>query len=75
MNHYYPNSINMNRLNMYPKNEYEYITNLKLFQNSLILHKINIPFDFNRISQLKFLENWALVNTLYKYFVNDNINV
>lgn len=49
--------------------------NLKLFQNSLIINKINIPFDVNRIAQLKFLENWALINTLYKCLVNDNINV
>ena len=43
--------------------------NLKLFQNALTTFRLNIPFDANKIAQLKFLENWQLVNTLYKHLV------
>lgn len=42
-----------------------------MFQNSLTLHKINILFDVGKISKLKFLENWILVNALYKHLVTN----
>jgi hypothetical protein len=55
INHYFPGSVNLNRLNLNPKNEYEYSLNLKLFQNALTLHKVTVPFDVAKISKQKFL--------------------
>lgn len=45
----------MNRLNTNPKNEYDYSLNLKMFQNALTVHKINVPFDVGKIAKQKFL--------------------
>ena len=42
-----------------------------MFQNALTLHRINILFDVGKISKLKFLENWILVNALYKHLVTN----
>ena len=66
INHYFPGTININRLNLQPKNEYDYSLNLKLFQNALTMHKVVVPFDVGKIAKQKFLENWGLINALYR---------
>lgn len=55
MNHYFPGSISLNRLNNNPKNEYDNTLNLKLFQNALTQHKLTVPFDVGKIAKQKFL--------------------
>lgn len=48
------------------------MSNLKQFQNALVQLKICVPFDVIKISKMKFLENWALINALHKHLTNEN---
>ncbi len=43
-----------------------------MFQNSLTVHKINVPFDVGKVSKQKFLENWGLINALYRNLSSNN---
>ena len=67
LNHFYGNPTHT-KIIWAPKNEYEYVNNLKHTQSALLQLGITIPFDVNRVSKRKFLENWALINAFYRHF-------
>lgn len=67
LNHYYGNPIHT-KISWHPKNEYDYINNLKQVQTALTQLSIVLPFDVNKIAKCKFLENWSLINSFYKHF-------
>ena len=42
-------------------------------QQALVHLNIKINFDVNKVSRRKFLENWALINAIFKHMhVEDN---
>ena len=56
------------KFSWHPKNEYAYANNLKQVQAILQQQGFVLPFDVNKVSKRKFLENWQLINGFYKHF-------
>lgn len=54
MHHYY-GTPPLQKINWHPKNEYEYMNNLKNVQAALLQEGLGLPFDVNKISKRKFL--------------------
>lgn len=55
INHYYPGTLPSAKILMSPKNEYEFLNNLKHVQQAFVQHNIKIHFDINKVSKRKFL--------------------
>ena len=55
INHYYPAAIPPAKIFTTPKNEYEFSNNLKLLQQALVQHEVNVHFDVTKVSKRKFL--------------------
>ncbi len=55
VNHYVPGTISANRLIHNPKNEYEFMLNLKQLQTALLRLKMNINFDMSKVCKQKFI--------------------
>lgn len=70
LSHFYSNPP-LQRICFHPKNEYDYINNLKHAQASLLQQSVLIPFDVNKIAKRKFLENWQLINNFYRHFIEE----
>ena len=67
LNHFH-NNPPQQRICYNPRNEYDYVNNLKHVQAALLQQGMVIPFDVNKISKRKFLENWQLINNFYKHY-------
>ena len=49
-----------------PVNEYENCLNLKQVQQGLARMRINVPFEINKVSKQRYVENWNFVVLLFK---------
>lgn len=70
LNHFY-NSPPHSKITWAPKTQYEFANNLRHVQSALLQHGIAISFDVSRVAKRRFLENWALINGLYRHFHSD----
>ncbi|KAJ1677455.1 microtubule integrity protein mal3 [Spiromyces aspiralis] len=64
----------LTRVKFNAKNEYEYIHNLKILQNTFTKHKIDKPVPADRLMKLKFQDNFEFLQWLKRYWDAYNPN-
>ena len=70
----HPGTVRMNKVNWKAKLETEYISNFKLFQQSLSNNNIEKPININRLSKGKIQELIELLQWLYGHHISLRIN-
>ena len=66
----HPGTVRMSKVNWKAKNETEYISNFKIFQQGLIANNIDKPIDINRLAKGKQQELNELLQWIYGYYFN-----
>ena len=70
----HPGTVKMNKVNWRTKLETEFISNFKIFQQSLMNNNIDKPIDINRLSKGKTQELIELLQWLYGHHISLGIN-
>ena len=70
----HPGTVRLNKVNWKAKLETEYISNFKLFQQSLSNNNIEKPININRLSKGKIQELIELLQWLYGHHISLRIN-